>query len=102
MNGAGHDDTNRNGRAQICWPLVLYVVVTLVLAYPLSIDPAGRLLGASADMLLMIWMLMWDTYAFIHQPFSIFDANIYFRSTTRSPTRRISSAARSLRRRFSG
>jgi hypothetical protein len=78
MNGAGRDDTNRNGRAQIWWPLFLYVLVTLVLAYPLSIDPAGRLLSGSADMLLMIWMLMWDTYAFIHQPFSIFEANIYF------------------------
>jgi hypothetical protein len=78
MNGAGRDDSTRDGRARIWWPLLVYVVLTIVLAYPLSIDPAGRLLSASADMLLMIWMLMWDTYAFIHRPFSIFEANIYY------------------------
>src|SRR5215217_1819843 len=44
MNGAGRDESNGDGRARIWRPLVLYIVLTVVLAYPLSIHPAGRLL----------------------------------------------------------
>jgi len=59
-------------------PALLYVALTILFAYPLSLDPAGRLLNASPDTLLMAWMLKWDTYAFTHRPLAIFEANIYY------------------------
>lgn len=55
----------------------LYSALTFLLAYPLTIDPAGRVLADGPDTRAFIWALGWDTHAFIHQPFSIFDANIY-------------------------
>ena len=32
----------------------------------------------SPDTQLFIWTLAWDTHAVIHQPFAIFDSNIYY------------------------
>jgi hypothetical protein len=57
---------------------LLYTALTLLLAYPLSLDPAGRVLATAADTDLFMWTLAWDTHAFTHQPLSIFDANIYY------------------------
>src|SRR5438093_3536336 len=48
------------------------------MTYPLSIDPARRVTPPSPDMELYMWTLGWDAHAFVHQPFSIFDANIYY------------------------
>jgi hypothetical protein len=70
--------SNDDGRAPLWKASILYALLTLLLAYPLSIDPGGRLLSASPDTLLMMWMLLWDTYAFFHRPWSIFEANIYY------------------------
>ena len=56
----------------------LYAVLTVVLAWPLSADPAGRVLTDSPDTELFLWTLSWDTHAFTHAPLSIFDANIYY------------------------
>ena len=79
MGGGGSGQLNHNGRARgASRAAVLYLALTLLLAYPLTMDPAGRLLSASPDPFLMMWMLMWDTHAFIHQPLSMFDANIYY------------------------
>jgi hypothetical protein len=78
MEGAGADELTTAGRAAFWRPAALYVLLTILLAYPLSLDPAGRLLSASPDTLLMMWMLKWDTYAFTHQPLSMFEANIYY------------------------
>jgi hypothetical protein len=79
MGGGGSGQLNNNGRARgVSRAAVLYLALTLLLAYPLTIDPAGRLLSASPDPFLMMWMLMWGTHAFIHQPLSMFDANIYY------------------------
>ncbi|MEK6629406.1 MAG: hypothetical protein AABY89_01590 [Acidobacteriota bacterium] len=55
----------------------LYAALTLVLAYPLTANPAGSVLSASPDTSLLMWILSWDTHAFTHQPLSMFDANIY-------------------------
>lgn len=57
---------------------LLYLVLTLVAAWPLSRHPGslGFPLGADTD--LVVWILGWDAHAFLHQPFSIFDANIYY------------------------
>ena len=70
--------SDNDGRRPFWAAAMLYAVLTVPLAYPLSIDPAGRLLSASPDTLLMMWMLLWDTHAFTHQPWSIFEANIYY------------------------
>jgi len=40
--------------------------------------PAENVLSVSPDTDLFLWTLSWDTYAFTHHPFSIFDANIFF------------------------
>jgi hypothetical protein len=56
----------------------LYSVLTLALAYPLTRHPGSRVLTADADTNLFMWALAWDTHAFTHGPFSIFDANIYY------------------------
>jgi hypothetical protein len=57
---------------------VLYGVLTMLLAYPLWIHPASRLMSPSADTDLTKWALAWDTHAFMHQPLAFFDANIYY------------------------
>jgi hypothetical protein len=56
----------------------LYSALTLAMAYPLTKDPAGRVLSTGADTNLVMWALEWDTHAFTHHPGSIFDANIYY------------------------
>jgi hypothetical protein len=58
--------------------LLLFVALTLILAYPLSVDPAGRVLAIAADTDLFIWTLAWDAHALVTQPLSLFDANIYY------------------------
>ena len=57
---------------------LLYCALTLLLAYPLTKDPGGRVLSIGADTNLFMWALAWDTHAFTHHPLSIFDANIYY------------------------
>jgi len=57
---------------------LLYVALTLLLAYPLTTDPAGRLLSTGPDPNLFMWILAWDTHALTHSPLAIFDANIYY------------------------
>ena len=56
----------------------LYGALTFALAYPLTMRPGSRVLTADADTNLFMWALAWDTHAFTHSPFSIFDANIYY------------------------
>jgi hypothetical protein len=58
--------------------LILYVAVTLCLAFPLTVHPASRVMLASPDAKLYMWTLAWDTHAFTHEPLSLFDANIYY------------------------
>jgi hypothetical protein len=57
---------------------LLYVALTLLFAYPLSFAPADHVLSPSSDTRLWMWTLEWDSHAFLHQPFSIFDANIFY------------------------
>jgi hypothetical protein len=58
--------------------LLAFAALTLVLTYPLSIDPGGRVLAVAADTDLFIWTLAWDAHALLAQPLSLFDANIYY------------------------
>ena len=56
----------------------LFVALTVVMAYPLSVRPASTLQSADPDTELFIWTLAWDAHAFLHQPLAIFNANIYY------------------------
>ena len=56
---------------------LLYAALTVALAYPLARHAAGHVLSISADTDLFLWTLSWDAYALVHQPLSIFDANIF-------------------------
>src|SRR5256712_11479431 len=56
---------------------LLYAALTVALAYPLARHAAEHVLSVSPDTDLFLWTLSWDTYAFTHHPFSIFDANIF-------------------------
>jgi hypothetical protein len=56
---------------------VFFVALTLLLTWPLALHPASTTLPMGPDGDLFIWTLAWDAHAFIHQPLSIFDANIY-------------------------
>src|SRR5947208_2067131 len=54
-----------------------YLLLTLVLTYPLSVQPHRAVLAHYPDDELLLWVLAWDAHAFVHQPLSIFDANIF-------------------------
>jgi hypothetical protein len=57
---------------------LLYCALTFLLAYPLTLHPASRVMSKDADTNLFMWALEWDTHAFTHQPLAIFDANIFY------------------------
>jgi hypothetical protein len=56
---------------------LLYVALTVALAYPLARHAAGHVLSVGPDTDLFLWTLSWDAHAFVHQPLSLFDANIF-------------------------
>jgi len=56
----------------------LYLLLTVVLTYPLSIGPGSTVLAHYPDDELLMWVLAWDAHAFVHQPLSLFDANIFY------------------------
>ena len=62
----------------VWWAAALYAVLTVAFAYPLSVRPGDSVFGDNADTHFYLWTLSWDVHAFVHQPFSIFDANIYY------------------------
>jgi hypothetical protein len=57
---------------------VLFAVLTIILAYPLSLKPGSTVVVDAPDTHLFIWTLAWDAHAFVTQPLSIFDANMYY------------------------
>ncbi|HWX25646.1 MAG TPA: hypothetical protein VN083_11410, partial [Vicinamibacteria bacterium] len=56
----------------------LFVLLTAVLTYPLSLHPASCAQALSADTRLFLWTLSWDVHALLTQPFRLFDANIFY------------------------
>jgi hypothetical protein len=50
----------------------------LVLAYPLSIHPSSLRFPSGPDGEIGWYLLAWDTHAFLHRPWAIFNANIYY------------------------
>lgn len=64
---------------QSSWAVAaLYVALTFLLAYPLSVTADRTLPSDDPDGHLFMWTLAWDAHAFVHQPLSIFDANIFY------------------------
>jgi hypothetical protein len=57
---------------------LLYLALTIVLAYPLTRHPAASVLPMASDTDFYLWVLQWDVHALTHRPLAIFDANIYF------------------------
>ncbi len=56
---------------------VVYALITIGLAYPLSLHPHSHLLNYDSDAKLIQWILGWDIHAFVTQPLHLFDANIF-------------------------
>jgi hypothetical protein len=60
------------------WRAILaYTVITAIITFPLWIHPSATVLSDGADTDLFVWTLSWDTHAFTHRPWQIFDANIF-------------------------
>src|SRR5882672_1060091 len=79
MRGGAPPRRRQNRGMPRAWHVaLLYAALTVALAYPLARRPAENVLSVSADTDLFLWTLSWDTYAFTHHPFSIFDANIFY------------------------
>ncbi|MGE5813381.1 MAG: hypothetical protein ACM36C_02740, partial [Acidobacteriota bacterium] len=57
---------------------ILFAALTILLAYPISIHPIGLRFPTGPDGDLGWYLLGWDTHAFLHRPWAIFDANIYY------------------------
>jgi hypothetical protein len=54
-----------------------FLLLTIVLTYPLSVMPDRAMWARNPDDELFIWTLAWDAHAFLRQPLSLFDANIF-------------------------
>ena len=79
MKEPGSDRASNESAVYGSWRVaLLYLALTLLLAYPLSVHPAGTVMSTGTDTDYFMWTLGWDTHAFTHQPFSIFDANIFY------------------------
>jgi hypothetical protein len=57
---------------------ILYLVITLLLAYPLALNPRSSVMPGDPDTDLFMWTLAWNTHALTTDPLSVFDANIYY------------------------
>jgi PA14 domain len=71
--------------SQPWWPrrdtwlaLLLFTGLALLLAYPISLHPATLRFPTGPDGDLGWYLLGWDAHAFLHKPWAIFDANIYY------------------------
>lgn len=60
------------------WVAAAYAALTLVLTWPLPIRAADHQLGGGVDPWLYIWNIGWNVHALTHQPWNIFDANIFY------------------------
>ena len=55
----------------------LFLALTLLLTWPLPLHPASAAMPMGPDGDLFAWTLAWDAHAFLAQPLTLFDANIY-------------------------
>lgn len=57
---------------------LLYLALTVLLAWPLVRHPASGVMPGDPDTDLFMWTLAWNTHALATDPLSVFDANIYY------------------------
>jgi hypothetical protein len=57
--------------------LTTYILLTLILTYPLIFNLTGSVPNDIGDPLLNTWILAWDSHAILSHPFQLFDANIF-------------------------
>ena len=72
------------GPPPIRWPtrdtwlaVLLFTALTVLLAYPISLHPSSLRFPTGPDGEIGWYVLGWDTHAFLHRPWAIFEANIY-------------------------
>ena len=70
--------TNPISAKEIGLASVLFTAVTVLLAYPVSIHPSSLRIDMGIDGDLGWYLLSWDSHAFLHKPWAIFDANIFY------------------------
>lgn len=68
----------RFGSRETWLAALLFTALTVLLAYPLSLHPATLRFPTGPDGDLGWYLLGWNTHAFLHKPWSIFEANIYY------------------------
>lgn len=56
---------------------LIYTALTLLLTWPMGVVAHRATLPVDPDRQLFIWTLGWNVHAFVHQPLSIFDSNIF-------------------------
>lgn len=71
---AASPESRVSGKARVA---LLYLALTVLLAYPLSVRPGRLATPGDPDTDLFMWTLAWDTHALVTRPLSIFDANIF-------------------------
>jgi hypothetical protein len=55
----------------------VFIALTLVFTYPMSVAPGRGVLGDYPDTHLFLWTLGWVAHALAHDPLALFDANIF-------------------------
>ncbi|HEX6097515.1 MAG TPA: hypothetical protein VF432_14400 [Thermoanaerobaculia bacterium] len=63
-------------RRQHVLAAAIFVVLTLAMTWPLAPN-LGRAVADPGDPLINIWILDWDWWATLHQPLSLFHANVF-------------------------
>ena len=58
--------------------VLFFLALTLVFSWPLPARMTTHLLARDPDIDLLMWALGWNAHAFLHQPFALFDANIFY------------------------
>lgn len=58
--------------------VIFFAALTVVFSWPLPVRLTTHLLARDPDIDLLMWALGWNAHAFLHQPFAIFDANIFY------------------------
>ena len=62
----------------LAWVAASYLALTVLLTWPFATGLATHVLSTGTDMDLAVWTIGWDVHSFTHQPWHIFDANIFY------------------------
>jgi hypothetical protein len=66
-----------NVRKTDFWVLLLFVGITIIQLYPLSLQPASGVRDAG-DPLLNSWIMAWVNFQIFHRPLDLFQANMFY------------------------